>query len=392
MRSVSAIFLTLILSPAAVGETVILKDGTFVEGAITVETKRSVRVETRFGTRTYPRREIERIVSGADGIDPDAVNRFAELPAPLRAVLNARADYKLKRFGRALARLTPFADQPLSPVIRNLTDWMMIDLHERMGQWALAKRMLTEKEVTGTPREQTRARARLDIFARNPQYDLRFVGDKHARNFIRDEATLARAREPDSLRDAEIMRIALEEYCEQLLVEDGLSVKAFAERLDVDETLVAARALPLVGDVSVRLPYFAALTSAEASLYKAQSVLGDYGLAFEVDLIRTELIHLLRVVRKLEPEVLALSPETFTPAFDRRTDRLTADGRLSWRRRCDAFLAAARPLIRLIDYMVDKSDRYPRGLRTLRENLLGLHERYDQMMQTIKKVRNRSRA
>lgn len=385
------VIVVLVMSSNAAAETVILKDGTFVEGTITVETKRSIRIETRFGARTYARRDIERIVSVVDDIDPGAVNRFAELPAPLRAVLNARADYKLARYERALTRIKPFMDQPISPGIRTQIDWLALELHQRMGQWASAKRRLTEKANAGAPRERIRARAHLDILTRNPQYDLRFVGDKHVRNFIRDAATLAQAREPGSLRSAGIMRIALEQYCEQLLVEDALSVKAFADHLDVDMTLKAVRQLPLVGDVGARLPYFAALTSAEASLYKAQSVLGDYGLAFEVDLIRTELTHLLLVIQKLEPEVLSLSPETFSPTINRKTDRLTAAGRLDWRRRCDAFLTVGRPLVRLIVYMVDKAERYPHGLRMLRENLSGYHERYGQMMRAVKRVRNRSR-
>ncbi len=60
-------------------------------------------------------------------------------------------------------------------------------------------------------------------------------------------------------------------------------------------------------------------------------------------------------------------------------------------RRCDAFLDLARPVTRLLEYMVDKVDQYPQGLRDLRTLLLDYDERFEHMVKTIKKARGRTR-
>ena len=186
------------------------------------------------------------------------------------------------------------------------------------------------------------------------------------------------------------MRLALEEYCEQLLVEDKLSVKAFADQLDTDQTYKVVKELPTSANLVDRLSYMDDLKKAEASIYKAQSILGDYGVAFEADLVRTELVHLLQVLERFEAESLELSPENFTPASEARTGRLTSQGRIEWRRRCDDFLAAVRPVMVLIDYMQDKVQRYPRGLRMLHKVLVEGRDRWDQTTKAVKRARNRT--
>lgn len=381
-----------LLAAAGKAETVILKDGTFIEGDITLETSRSIRVETRFGTRTFLKKDVDQILQSVGTFEANREGDFNELPAPVKAVLNAQADYKLGHYERALSRLEPYRDYQENRALRIQVDWLIIEINERLGRWETVKQLLEDKEQQGTPREQIRAKAHLDLFEANPDYDLRYVGEKHARNFIGDEQLRDRAKQPGALKDAEIMRIALEEYCKQLLIEDKLSVKHFADRLDVDETYETIKDLPPAARLSDRLPYMDDLKKAEASLYKAQSVLGDYGVAFETDLVRTELTHLLTVGGRLYNDAVQTSPENFEPASDPRTGLLTPAGRTEWRRRCDEFLERVRPLDRLIDYMIDKAQRYPRGLRSLNEGLSDFRERLDQTVKAVKRARGRTHA
>lgn len=384
------LLIPLLAAATSHADTIILKDGTFVEGEITLETSRTVRVNTRFGERTYQRGNIEEIIESVNSLDPDAVNKFAELPAPVKAVLNARAEYDLGRYEQALARLEPFRDYKDRKAIRIRIDWLIIEINERLGRWETVRQLLEDKRSNGTPQERTRAKAHLDLFDANPDYDLRYVGEKHARNFIEDEELRNRARQPNALRDHDIMRIALEETCEQLLVEDQLSVKALADKLDPEATYQACRTLPRIGDVSKHLPYIEDLKRTEATLTKAQAILDDYGGAFELDIVRTELHHLLPILTRLLEEASAASPETYDPPFDRRTGRLTKEGREQWRQRCDEFVTSAEPVIRLVDYMVDRVNHYPQALRDLRKTLLDTNERFRQMVRAVRKARNRT--
>ncbi len=380
----------LLVATALYADTIILKDGMFVEGEITLQTSRTVRVNTRFGERTYRRDNIEEIIESVDSLDPDAVNKFAELPAPVKAVLNARAEYDLGRYERALARLEPFRDHQDSKAIRINIDWLIIEINERLGRWETVRQLLKDKRSNGTPQEKMRAKAHLDIFKANADYDLRYVGEKHARNFIKDEELRNRARQPNALKDYKIMRIALEETCEQLLVEDQMSVKALADKLDPEVTYEACKTLPRIGDVGKYLPYIEDLKRTEATLAKAQAILDDYGGAFELDIVRTELHHLLPILIRLLEEASAASPETYNPPFDQRTGRLTREGREQWRQRCDEFLTTAEPVIRLVDYMVDRVNYYPQALRDLRKALLDTNERFKQMVRAVRKARSRT--
>lgn len=378
-------------SPAAAA-TIILKDGAFVDGDIVVQTSTTVRIHTRFGTRTFARKEIDRIIESVDAADANAVNTFADLPAPIKAVLNAQADYQLKHYERALSRLEPYRDDQENKAVRMGIDWLIIEIHERLGRWDAAERLLREKQERGTPAEKTRAQAHLDLFEVNPDYELRFVGETQARNFIFDEETRNRARQPGALRDPDLMRLALEEYCEQLLVKDKLSVKAFADKLNPQETYDAVKKAAGTGDLTNSLPYLEHLKGAEAALSKAQSILGDYGLAFELDLLRAEVNHLYVVFQRLDDEVQRVSPESFTPATDATTRQLTAEGRRQWQQRCDEFLASMRPLTRLADCMLSKVERYPQELRDLRMFLQDASERYKQVVKIVKKARDRTHA
>ncbi len=374
--------------PRINAETVILKDGTFVEGKVVRKTSRMVRVETRFGPRSILKRDIDQIIATIDPADVDA-SHFDELTPALQAVLNAQADYKLKKYDRALARIEPFLADTSNRAVAMKIDWMHIEILERLGRWDQVKELLNDKVETGTPREKTRAQAHLDIFEANPAFDLRFVGKRHARNFLISPSLRERARNAGSLRDAAVMRAALEEYCEQLLVKDKLSVKAFADLLDPQKTYEALTR-PRRGSIEKRLPYTKDLQKAEASLYKAQSVLGDYGAAFELDLIRTEMVHLLDVGNRLLNELLEANPGLYQPPVNPSTGRWTAEGRREWRRRCDDFIAKARPLQALLNYMKEKTERYPRDLKRLYDIVKDFEERIGQNVRSVKRDRNRS--
>ncbi len=373
-----------------VAETVILKNGAFVEGEVTLQTSTTVRVKTRFGERSFSKKEIDQIIESVDHADPDAVNKFAELPPAHKAVLNAQADYDLQNYERALSRLEPLRDYQENKAIRMKIDWLILEINERLGRWDVARKMLEDKKEHGTPPEKTRAKAHLDILEVNPDYDLRFVGKKHARNFILDEETRNRAKESQALRDAMLMRYALEEYCEQLLVEDKLSVKAFADKLKPDVTYDAIKKASGSGDFASTLPYLNDLKVAEAALFKAQAILGDYGSAFELDLVRAEMNHLYAIGLRMEAELERLSPETLTPGFDPRSGQLTPDGRRQWQQRCDEFLVAVKPATRLGEYMLKRTERYPQELRDLRELLTDAGERLAQTIKAVKKARDRT--
>jgi len=106
-------------------------------------------------------------------------------------------------------------------------------------------------------------------------------------------------------------------------------------------------------------------------------------------LIRTEIVHLLTVLDRMWDELLASSPDTFTPAVDQTTGRLTADGRREWQRRCDEFLDRARSVQSILDYLEDKAERYPRDLKSLYDRIHDFNERLDQNVRSVKKDRNR---
>jgi hypothetical protein len=97
------------------------------------------------------------------------------------------------------------------------------------------------------------------------------------------------------------------------------------------------------------------------------------------------------VVRnRMLAEISVASPENFDPPFDSRTGQLTRDGRRQWRELCEAFLERARPVTRLLEYMLDRVDHYPQALRDMRKDLLLTVERYEQMIRDVKKAKGRT--
>ncbi len=388
MTVMRSLILTLLVCGVAAGDTVVLKDGTFFEGTITIETSRSIRLDTRFGLRQFMRSEIAEIIPGGTTVEEDS--DFASLSPAAREIRNAQVEYRLGQYDQALSRLEKLGKAGDDPGLQSQRDWLVIGLHQRMGQWDTARRLLNEKLEKGTPPERVRAQAHLDILKNNPQYSLQFVGDKHARHFIRDERLRDQARESGSMRDYAVMRAALEQYCTQLLAEDKLSVKAFSANLDQEVTYQAIVGAGIREDLQDVLPYKLALRNAEASLAKAQAILGDYGKAYELDLARLELDHLIQVSIRLYSEANQNSPENFTPAADPRSGRLTPDGRRQWQERCDEFLKRAQPLTRLLAYMKERVEKFPGELLDLHEFVTNVTERLDETIKSVKRARGRT--
>lgn len=389
LKAIAAALVT--IATAARGETIILKDGSFVEGKIIIETSRTIRVDTRFGERSFQRKDIDRIVATGQGSAAEGAVAFEKLPEAWQAVLDAEAEYKLGKYKEALARIETYKSGGTGdPALKKRIDWMLVRLYERLSRWEQAISILEEKRSSGDPREHVRAKAHLDIFDWNPSFDLRFIGRKHARNFLDDDLR-APAREPGALSDVRVMRAALEEYCDQKLIEDEFSVRKFASALDVEDTQRAILSEAAAGDIARKLPYLDAMKKAETTIYEVQSILGDYGQTFEIDLVRTEMIHLLAVYDRVLSAAMAVSPSGYDPPFDRRTMLLTAQGRNEWQHRCDQFLDKTTPLVRMLEYMIDKVDRFPGAMRDLRDRLAGLQNRLDEMNRSIKKARTRTR-
>ncbi len=371
----------------------VLKDGTFVGCEIVVKTSKTIRVKSIYGIRSYNLRDIDRIVEDVDYSDAGSVERFEQLPDALKAALNARADYDLGNYERAFSRLDPFLEYDENQSTRNLIDWLLIEIYERQGRWDDAKRMLKAKKKRGSPREKLRAEAHLDIFKRNPDYDLRYIGTKHARNFlvIADQYLRNKAREPNSLTEREIMHAGLAEYCEQLLQAEGFSVPALESYMDLKKTYEAVRELSPSGDLERHLPYATMLERAEESISKAQVVLAGYGDIYELQLVRVEVAHFTDVWYSLSRQMVEASPRRITPAYNAQTGKLTRDGRKQLMDQCDEFVKRGRLIVWLIEYMKTKLERYPRKL----DSLIELHnialEYHENMIRWAKRLRNKTR-
>ncbi len=375
-------------SSAAEAVTVILKDGTFLEGEIVLETSKSIRLKSVFSTRTYLRKDIEQIVDTVAASGSRNVDKFDELSEPLRETLNAAADSKLGHYQKVLDRLAPFKDYKDSPAVRMQMDWLIIDAHERLGQWETAKDLLEAKKKDGTANEKRRAKAHLEIFEWNPEYDLRYINKKHMRQFLPPRLQ-DQAREPNALADADIWRRAIQEYCEQLLWNERRSIKAFQDSFDPRRTYEACRKLPPAGEIDRHLPYIKELKEAEASILEAQAILPGYAEAYEQDLIRAEVGHLMDVLFQMFDDALGRSPELIQVQLDPTTGRLTPAGREAWQAQCDAFLQECRPLMQVSDYMLEKLERFPDGMRDLIEWLGTLRGRFEDMMKIVQKRRDR---
>lgn len=389
---VIALGLALIAFRPAQASTIILKDGTVIEGRIVIETSTTMRVKTAFDERTIKKRDIDKVFELEPSAGPGgSTAEFDALPDHVRSLFNARADYRLGRFQAVLDRLKPYLDRP--PTAANQSDilWLVIESHERLAQWDQAKSIMEKLRKEGAYTDQVRADAHLAIFKANPRYDLRVVGEVFARNFLPEDLVDA-AREPHALADERIMRAALAQYCDQMLRSEKTSIKAFEEKLDLRVTLEAIRELPRDIDTSIivqSMPYYNDLLKVEKSIHKAQAVLPGYADAFVLDLVRAETNHLTNALWLLFGEGLSASPYELTLQRDPRTGRLAPDARRAWQEACDNFLAITAPPALVGEYIREKTDAYKKELSTLRELLDDLFERLTQMRQSVARRRDR---
>lgn len=383
------------LSNYASAETFIFKSGRFFEGKILRETSKTYLIETPYGNRTVKKEDIEEILEDFDFSDADSLARFEKLPDVVRALMNARADYLLKNYDRAMERIEPYKDYDKRKGVRIELDWLRIELYCRLARWEDAREMLDKKKESGSPREITRAEAYLDIFDRNPDYDLRYIGTTHARQFLRlvNRHLRDRAREPNSLSDVEIFHAALQEFCEQRLLQADSSVRALEAALNRQEILQAIADMPPTVDVERYLPYAKELKMAEDSLYEVDAVLPGYGVSYDRAIIRTECEFFVQEVYlgALHGWVMQRNPNSVNWAFDPVTGRLNRESRQLLQEVCDEFVERQRKVIQITEYLLHKTEDHPRAFATYNELFKAVIEHHENLILWAKRVRSKSR-
>ncbi len=371
--------------------TVVLKDGTVIDGEIVLKTKTVLRLLTVHGVRKYRMNKIDQIIT--PGSDPTELEGgFGELPDEAQQILDARALYALGHWGPVIERLTPLVNPRGNLSNQMLIRWLLIEANERQGNFAAANEHLEFAAEHGEPKDRMRAEAHQQIFQDNPEYDLRRIGSRMARFFLDHEMLIA-AKEPGVLADAKMMRLALEEYCDQILHSEQASVQAFARSLNQlrADTLRALDDPDRKGKAVNALRYIEELRDVESSLYRVQAILFHYADAHEINLVRTEAELMLDVIEQLFQRALAANPENTTPAFDQGTGRLTANGREEWRALCEDFLDQTKATVDLTEYFLEKVGRYPDDLRRLNRIYGERLDRLMQMRQLAHKRKERSR-
>ena len=360
--------------------TIVLKDGTVIDGEIVLRTKTMLRLRTVHGERKYRLKNIEQIITPDS--DPTSLGAgFDQLPSEVQQILDSRALYSLGQLGPVIERLTPLVNPRGNRTNQMLIRWLLIEAHQRLGHFAEARKHLDFAAEHGEPKDKMRADAHLQIFADNPDYDLRLIGSKRARFFLDDEMLVA-GKKPGALAAASMMRAALEEYCDQILLSEKASVQAFARTLNqsLADTLRALDDPDRTGKATRALPYLDDLKDVENSLYRVQAVLPGYADAYELNMVRTETELMLEVIEQLFQRALAANPENTTPAFDRATGRLTTAGREQWRELCEDFRTQTEPTVQLTEYLLEKVQRYPAALRNL-------HKIYEERLGRLKQMR-----
>ncbi len=371
--------------------TVVLKDGTVIDGEIIQRTKTVIRLRTAHGERKYRLNKIKQIIT--PGVDPtDLGAGFDELPSEAQHILDGRALYALGQWTPVIERLTPLVNPRGNLSNQMLIRWLLIDALERQEHFGEARQHLDFVTENGEPKDKMRAKAHLQIFADNPDYDLRRLGATRARFFLDDEMLIA-GKKPGALAQADIMEAALREYCDQILRGEETSVRAFAfnPRQMITDTLRALDDPSRRGRAVNALPHLEKLKKVENSLYRVQSVLPGYADAYELNLVRAEAELMLEVIEQLFGRALTGNPENTTPAFDQVTGRLTAAGREQWRELCEDFLTQTKTTVELTEYLLEKVERYPDELRRLNMIYTERLGRLNQMRQLAHKRKERAR-
>ena len=385
----------------APADTIILIDGTIVEGTIYRESARYVKIETASGKKTFSRKKIEKIIKESDEGSAvraiRSVRNFSELNDIARELKNAEALYDLERFEEIPARVERLLGQGTKFDEMRIR-WMLIETYERQGKWEKVEGLLQRTLADGRQPDQIRAQAHLDIFAQNPGHTLRQIevvkGERRrAKEFLSREMR-NRGKRTDALQDRDMMEAALLEYLDQILHNEEVSTEAFGRNLEVAQALAVIREEIEAGSRNVvrALPYAEELRQVETSLYKANAILPGYAEGYVLDLVRTEAEHLDEVIRELLSEVSAAYPDRQNVGIDSQTGRLTAEGRRQWREACDRFLELSRPVTQLIEHLLARVRPYPVEMRLFIKEWEDTLERVEQMRHSAVRHRDRTHA
>jgi hypothetical protein len=361
--------LTLLSAIPLRADTLVMKDGTIVEGKIVRKSKRFVRIDTQFGPKSVPRSDIERIIEESpEGSALQAMRTeqdFGKLPDLAQTLKNAQALYDLGRFD---------------------------EIDERQAKWDEAEGLINKTLEDGGEADKIRAQAHLDIFKQNPGYNLRKINERLARDFLEQQLYL-KAIHRNALQDPVLMHAALREMVLQILRDEKVSTYALKEQMVPEETYAAVA--KVIEDKSKRpvveaLPYREELAKVERSLYRAKAILPEATRGFELDLVRTEASHLRDVIQPLLGELSEAYPGDGAASADEH-GRITAEGREQWREQCDAFLAMSKPVADLIEYLLQRAGAFPEELKPFIKEWNDTLERVRQMQQNTQRNRERTR-
>ena len=403
---------------AVMGDTIILDDGAVVEGTIIKEGSKYVKIETKFGIKSYSRKRISRIVRETDENSAlhaiRTIEDFNELSELAQSLKNAQALYKLQRFDEIPAIIEPYIGKGTVYDDMNIR-WLLIDNCERQGEWGKAESLLKKTLEDGREADKIRAQVHLDIFEENPGYTLRKIGGKRTTEFLSREMR-DRGKRPNALQDPELMQAAVTEVLNQILRDEEISVAALKkDHFNVERTIEAImeeiegeeetgkdnRDNSRGGSRSPRsrarsviqaLPYLEAMEKVEKSILKAQAINPQFTQGFSLDLVRSECDHLSDVLVRFLGEVGQRYPSEQNVATDDNTGLLTAAGREQWRQSCDEFLKLSRPTEELIEYMLRRAEAYPKTLEPLIKQWEQVLERVKQMQQNTVRNYDRTRA
>ena len=392
-----AIVLALHLSVFSVqADTIVFKDGTIVEGKILKESSKYVKIQTKYGKKSYRLSEIDRIVKESDANSAlkaiEEEKDFEKLSDIARALKNAQALYDLGRFDEIADVLAPF-DGKGTKFDNMCIRWALIDAHERKGEWKKAEKLLKQTLEDGREPDKIRAKAHLDIFEQNPGYTLRvidIVERRRSKEFLSKDMR-NQGKRKNALQSKKMMEAALLEYQDQILKNEKASVYALASEMNLDETyriIVEENKKERPQSPIKILPYLDMLKEVEKSIQKVHSISPGYASDFELELARVEADHLYKVIYSLLADVTPLYPDNLGIIPD-STGKLSSGDRERWREACDRFLKETEPIVELIEYLLERVKPHPVELMPFIKEWQDTLERVQQMRQNT--VRNYNR-
>ena len=390
IRTLSILLAFCLATTVLAQDKVILRSGREIEGKILKEDQRKIVIMTAAGKKVYSLTRVREVIRAErEESGRGRVEEFFSLSPLARQLRNARAEYMLGRYRSVADRLTPVIEEESKDDPRTEARWLLIESHQRLAQFDQAEKLLRQIKKEGDRANRLRAQAHLDIFEQNPGYKLERVNNKLARKFLlpRHRELYLKGKEPNALADKVLMRKALEEYANQIMDNEKVSLSAFEESLDMEDTLEALREMPTAGRLEKYLPYHEDLRRVEESLARAQAILPGYADGYILDLVRTEADHLYQAVEILFNEVFQNYPENESYQSE-ANGKLTKEGRERWRENCEEFLEQSKPLTLVADYLVKKVGRYPRKLRRLDKALGDILNRLQRTREAISRKKD----